>query len=144
MYQGLRNRAIRSTDYNAESSRSHTILQLQVKIESENEEGHAVVRQSVLSLVDLAGSEKYPLSTGLTGTPVGESGSVGLESTEGQVESAQREHLHINTSLHTLGNCVSALVEMPRRKHVPFRDSVLTRLLQVYFLMEGVVVTVLG
>lgn len=41
----------------------------------------------------------------------------------------QKEMLNINASLHVLGNCVAALIE-PNRKHIPFRDSVLTRLLQ--------------
>ena len=36
----------------------------------------------------------------------------------------------INQSLSTLGNCIKALTE-PSRHHIPFRDSKLTRLLQV-------------
>jgi len=36
---------------------------------------------------------------------------------------------NINSSLHVLGNCVSALIESGR-KHIPYRDSTLTRLLQ--------------
>ena len=41
----------------------------------------------------------------------------------------QRELTNINTSLHVLGTCVAALLE-PGRKHIPYRNSVLTRLLQ--------------
>ena len=41
----------------------------------------------------------------------------------------QKEMTNINTSLHALGNCVSALIE-PGRKHIPYRDSLLTRLLR--------------
>ena len=41
----------------------------------------------------------------------------------------QKEMTNINTSLHVLGLCVSALTE-PNRKHIPYRNSVLTRLLQ--------------
>ena len=37
--KGLRNRAIRSTDFNQESSRSHTILQLSLQIEEPDDEG---------------------------------------------------------------------------------------------------------
>ena len=40
-----------------------------------------------------------------------------------------KETTNINTSLHVLGLCVSALTE-PNRKHIPYRNSVLTRLLQ--------------
>lgn len=36
---------------------------------------------------------------------------------------------NINTSLHVLGNCISGLIDADR-KHIPYRDSVLTRLLQ--------------
>jgi hypothetical protein len=38
-----------------------------------------------------------------------------------------------STSLSALGNCIAALAERGR-KHVPFRDSTLTRLLQVWCL----------
>jgi hypothetical protein len=41
----------------------------------------------------------------------------------------QKEMTNINASLHVLGNCVSALIE-PGRRHIPYRDSILTRLLQ--------------
>lgn len=39
------------------------------------------------------------------------------------------ESKYINLSLSALGNCVNALAE--KRKHIPFRDSKLTRILQV-------------
>ena len=41
-----------------------------------------------------------------------------------------KELTSINQSLSTLGNCISALGS-DSRTHVPFRDSKLTRLLQV-------------
>lgn len=53
--RGLRNRAIRSTEFNQESSRSHTILQLFVQVEEEDEGGLMVLKRSTFSLVDLAG-----------------------------------------------------------------------------------------
>lgn len=65
-----------------------------------------------LCLIDLAGSERQErtLATGLT-----------LE--EGKL---------INKSLSALGNVVSALLEPKRSSgHVPYRDSKLTRVLQV-------------
>jgi hypothetical protein len=40
--KGMRNRVVRSTDFNSESSRSHTVLQLFVTVEEENENGLVV------------------------------------------------------------------------------------------------------
>ena len=61
-----------------------------------------------LNLVDLAGSEC-----------IGRSGASG---------DRKREAGNINQSLLTLGRVISALVE--KRRHIPYRDSKLTRLLQ--------------
>lgn len=118
--QGMRNRAIRATDFNSESSRSHTILQLFVTVEEEDDQGLMLLKRSTFSLVDLAGSEKWrsSLSTSTTNLQA-----------EAAVQAQMKEMTNINTSLHVLGNCVSALIE-PNRRHVPYRDSVLTRLLQ--------------
>jgi hypothetical protein len=46
--------------------------------------------------------------------------------------------VHINRGLLALGNVISALGDEKKRKegaHVPYRDSKLTRLLQVLFLV---------
>ena len=125
MAKGLRNRAIRSTELNNESSRSHTILQLYVQLQDVDDGGLATLKRSVFSFVDLAGSEKWrpPISSG----QVTSSGLVTAQQTA--AEQQLREMTNINTSLHVLGNCVSALIE-PGRRHIPFRDSLLTRLLQ--------------
>lgn len=40
------------------------------------------------------------------------------------------EAKHINKSLSALGNVISALTDKGK-KHIPYRDSLLTRLLQV-------------
>lgn len=53
--RGQRNRAIRATDFNQESSRSHTILQLYVQVEEEDDFGLMVLKRATFSLVDLAG-----------------------------------------------------------------------------------------
>lgn len=114
LHRGMRNRAIRATDFNHMSSRSHMIFQarLQVVLSRGKEDDPSthlpVVRRSVLTFVDLAGSEKWRPA---------------------QSNDATRELTNINTSLSALANCISAIVE-PGRKHIPFRDSVLTRLLQ--------------
>ena len=41
------------------------------------------------------------------------------------------EGVQINKGLSALGNVISALTEGSGRKHIPYRDSMLTRLLQV-------------
>ena len=67
--------------------------------------------KATMTLCDLAGSED-----------VGRSGATGLTLSEAK---------KINTSLLALGNVIHALTkEHGRSAHVPFRDSVLTRLLQ--------------
>lgn len=73
-----------------------------------------MLRKSVVRFVDLAGSEKWR-------SVLSKPGSINAD--------MQKEQTNINTSLHVLGNCVSALTEAGR-KHIPFRDSVLTRILQ--------------
>lgn len=112
------------TKQNAASSRSHAVLQLHleqlkpVKKELENGEclmdGEQVIqsRFSTLTIVDLAGSER-----------VTKSGSSGQ-----RLQEAQK----INKSIAALGNCISALAEAHGRgnkRHIPFRNSQLTRLL---------------
>ena len=94
---------------NATSSRSHSIFTIIVEV-SQSVEGRDVIRRGKLNLVDLAGSER-PSKTGATGTRM-------------------KEGIKINLSLTALGNVISSLVEAGRGKHIPYRDSKLTRLLQ--------------
>ncbi|KAL4093590.1 hypothetical protein PRIC1_011022 [Phytophthora ramorum] len=108
---GNRNRTIRATAYNEKSSRSHALLQFSIEVESRGlESATTIIRRAKLNLVDLAGSEKWD-----TDVAMGSDRSKELTS--------------INQSLSALGNVISALVN-PRRTHVPYRDSKLTRLLQ--------------
>jgi len=72
-------------------------------------EGEEHYRAGKLNLVDLAGSERQG-KTGATGDRL-------------------KEATKINLSLSALGNVISALVD-GKSKHVPYRDSKLTRLLQ--------------
>jgi len=57
--KGSRSRAVRETEENNESSRSHSVLQLEVQLENLGESGTSSLRKATLSLVDLAGSEKW-------------------------------------------------------------------------------------
>nr|CAJ20498.1 kinesin-like protein [Toxoplasma gondii RH] len=107
---GQKNRKVGATLMNVVSSRSHTIFT--VTIEScESVDGEdSQIRVGKLNLVDLAGSERHA-KTGATGGTF-------------------KEAAKINLSLSALGNVISALVES-RTNFIPYRDSKLTRLLQV-------------
>ena len=132
-----------STLMNAHSSRSHAIFTLfleqrqtivnsnnnnnnQIKEEEEEEKNnsnnsnllinntnssHSEVRSSKFHFVDLAGSERAK-----------KTGAVGQRLKEG---------ININVGLLALGNVISALGDPKKRgQHVPYRDSILTRMLQ--------------
>merc|ERR1712029_1138512 len=71
--------------------------------------GDQHIRKGKLNLVDLAGSERQS-KTQATGDRL-------------------KEANKINLSLSALGNVISALVD-GKSKHIPYRDSKLTRLLQ--------------
>jgi len=96
-----------------------------------DQQGLMVLKRSTFSLVDLAGSEKWRNSLNVTGNSGNSSGSISSSSSSVVMEAQtqMKEMTNINSSLHVLGNCVSALIE-PGRKHIPYRDSTLTRLLQ--------------
>ena len=72
--------------------------------------GDQHIRKGKLNLVDLAGSERQS-KTKAAGDRL-------------------KEATKINMSLSALGNVISALVD-GKSKHIPYRDSKLTRLLQV-------------
>ena len=115
---GNRNRVVGATLMNASSSRSHSIFIIsleQIPIEEESMEQMPVaggIRRGKLNLVDLAGSER--------------------QNKTGAVGERLKEATKINLSLSALGNVISALVD-GKTKHIPYRDSKLTRLLQVIF-----------
>ena len=106
--RGAQSRIRAQTKMNDVSSRSHavfTIILEQMKISK----GKKKFKCGKLNLVDLAGSERVKLS-GATGK---------------QLDESRR----INKSLSALGNVINALTD-PKTKHIPYRDSKLTRLLQ--------------
>uniref|UniRef100_A0A8C6YW69 Kinesin-like protein n=1 Tax=Nothoprocta perdicaria TaxID=30464 RepID=A0A8C6YW69_NOTPE len=109
METGWRNRAVGYTLMNKDSSRSHSIFTINMEIYTVDERGQDHLRAAKLNLVDLAGSERQS-KTGATGERL-------------------KEATKINLSLSALGNVISALVD-GRCKHIPYRDSKLTRLLQ--------------
>ena len=109
MAQGSKNRSVGATLMNADSSRSHSIFTVWLEAMQQGEDGNEHIRASKLNLVDLAGSERQ-----------GKTGASGVR---------LKEATKINLSLSALGNVISALVD-GKAKHIPYRDSKLTRLLQ--------------
>lgn len=109
MQTGKKNRSVGATLMNQTSSRSHSIFTIVVECLSEGGDGKDHVCVGKLNLVDLAGSERQS-KTGATGDRLQEANK-------------------INLSLSALGNVISALVD-GKSKHIPYRDSKLTRLLQ--------------
>lgn len=127
IHRGDMARRTSSTQWNARSSRSHAVVQIVVESRErvggpntlpENKRVAMLpsgVRVSTLSLIDLAGSEKA------------------ADDKERRTEGA-----HINKSLLTLGTVISKLSTKDKNgqpidkdgKHLPYRDSKLTRLLQ--------------
>ena len=66
MEMGFKNRAVRSTNMNAESSRSHSIFSIYIDSQEQDDKGDEKYKASKLNLVDLAGSERAS-KTGATG-----------------------------------------------------------------------------
>lgn len=110
MATGEGNRSKGATQMNAESSRAHTIIQIEFK-QVEGEGKQKTQKLSVINLIDLAGSEKAN-QTGATGDRL-------------------KEGCNINKSLSALGDVIKALVDSQNGKKVvvPYRNSALTRIL---------------
>ena len=104
--RGNKNRHVGATSMNDQSSRSHSLFTVYVEIE-EGEGNNKKIRSGKLNLVDLAGSER-----------VGKTNATGKTFDEGK---------KINLSLTALGSVIDALSS--NRKHIPYKDSKLTRLL---------------
>ncbi|XP_061378033.1 kinesin-like protein KIF18A isoform X2 [Danaus plexippus] len=102
---GNKNRTQHPTDANAESSRSHAVFQVYVKMRYKTSSQLRLVK---LSMIDLAGSERA--------------------SATGCVGERFKEGANINKSLLSLGNCINKLAD--GSSYIPYRDSKLTRLLK--------------
>eukprot|EP00118_Oscarella_pearsei_P007600 m.37797 g.37797 ORF g.37797 m.37797 type:complete len:448 (+) comp32445_c0_seq3:383-1726(+) len=111
MDRGANFRTVGATMMNMDSSRSHSIftINLETCTAGGSADGSDQIRAGKLNLVDLAGSERQA-KTQATGQRL-------------------KEATKINLSLSALGNVISALVD-GKAKHIPYRDSKLTRLLQ--------------
>lgn len=110
LYQiGCKNRTTAATKMNDRSSRSHSVLLLNIK---KRDKSDGKIATSVFSLVDLAGSEKFEAA--------------------GDDEHRREEGKMINQSLTTLGKVIKTLTDRKFKKgdYVPYRESVLTKLLK--------------
>ncbi|KAJ7533748.1 hypothetical protein O6H91_13G062700 [Diphasiastrum complanatum] len=114
LLKGLANRRVGATIMNNESSRSHSVFTCAIDCRFKSiSDGMSSVRSSRINLVDLAGSERQR-QTGAAGERLKEAGS-------------------INRSLSQLGNLINILAEVAqsgKQRHIPYRDSKLTFLLQ--------------
>ncbi|KAM9450534.1 kinesin-like protein KIF20A [Clarias gariepinus] len=115
---GRSNQSFASTHLNHNSSRSHSVFTVRV-LHFQPEGGTTQI--SELCVCDLAGSERCK---------------------DQQNGDRMKEANNINTSLLTLGRCISAMRHNQTYRQrpaqvVPFRDSKLTRVLQSYFLGLG-------
>lgn len=107
LHKGNKMRTQESTGANAESSRSHAVLQISVEHRDKNGKDKKIGK---LSMVDLAGSERAANTS-----------NRGIRLLEGA---------NINRSLLALGNCINALTSGSKGSYVPYRDSKLTRMLK--------------
>ena len=105
--KGNKNRHVGHTSMNDQSSRSHSLFTVYLEIEEKGDDGNGRIKSGKLNLVDLAGSER-----------VGKTNATGQTFDEGK---------KINLSLTALGSVIDALSS--NRKHIPYKDSKLTRLL---------------
>uniref|UniRef100_A0A0E0EEZ8 Kinesin motor domain-containing protein n=1 Tax=Oryza meridionalis TaxID=40149 RepID=A0A0E0EEZ8_9ORYZ len=111
LLQGVANRKMAATNMNSESSRSHSVFTCVIESRLERD-SMTHLRFGRLNLVDLAGSERQK-SSGAEGERL-------------------KEAANINRSLSTLGLVIMTLVDVAngKNRHVPYRDSRLTFLLQ--------------
>lgn len=106
--RSIARRVTHETMMNKASSRSHSIFTIAVSSTSTDMDGATVKKTGRLNLVDLSGSENLKRS-----------GSTGVR---------KREASNINQGLLALGRVIKGIVE--KNRHVPYRDSKLTRILE--------------
>jgi len=111
MENGAANRSTGTTSKNADSSRSHAVLQISLKSNRGRKTG---VEHGRLTLIDLAGAER------------------GADTSQAS-RATRLEGAEINTSLLALKEVIRALATGDSMKHIPFRGSKLTQVLKESF-----------
>ncbi|CAG9854948.1 unnamed protein product [Phyllotreta striolata] len=109
LQKGILKRQMAPTLMNHQSSRSHTVFTITVNTQESTDSGDDIIKTGKIKLVDLAGNEN-----------IARSGCKDMRATE---------LANINRSLLTLGRVIHSLADKSQ-KHVPYRDSKLTRILQ--------------
>jgi kinesin family protein 2/24 len=112
---GACNRSTGTTSKNADSSRSHAILQISVR---KTVGGKKNVEHGRLTFIDLAGSER------------------GADTSKAS-RATRLEGAEINTSLLALKEVIRALATGDSLAHIPFRGSKLTQVLKESFVGEN-------
>ncbi|EGD77619.1 hypothetical protein PTSG_08714 [Salpingoeca rosetta] len=107
VFMGRANRTVAATTMNLTSSRSHSLFTIAIAFKRPNSD---TLIKAKLNLVDLAGSER-----------VAKSHAAGQQ---------LKEAKHINLSLHYLEAVIIALQHKHAKRHVPYRNSLLTKLLR--------------
>lgn len=111
---GALNRSTGSTSANADSSRSHAVLQLSLRKTKHARRKHTRIEQGRFTFIDLAGSER--------GSDTNQSS-----------KTIRMEGAEINTSLLALKEVIRALAVGSSTQHIPFRGSKLTQVLKESF-----------
>ena len=115
MENGAANRSTGTTSKNADSSRSHAVLQISLKSNRGRKTG---VEHGRLTLIDLAGAER------------------GADTSQAS-RATRLEGAEINTSLLALKEVIRALATGDSMKHIPFRGSKLTQVLKESFVGQN-------
>nr|CAI5842972.1 unnamed protein product [Callosobruchus analis] len=109
LQRGILKRQVAPTLMNHQSSRSHTVFTIYLTSTESNIAGEDILKYGKINLVDLAGSENIVKA--------------------GCKDLRAQELANINKSLLTLGRVIQSLADK-NHKHIPYRDSKLTRILQ--------------
>lgn len=114
LMQGNKNRHVRPTKMNSQSSRSHAIFTIHVRSKTKKVNAEELITSSCMNIVDLAGSEG-----------VRRTGHQGVAMSEG---------VHINQGLLSIGKVLQAMTT--GSKVIPYRDSVLSSVLQGILIIQ--------
>ena len=111
---------------NSQSSRSHCIIVMNVKLRCRNVRGEVEEKSSTVHFVDLAGNEKL---NRIAQDPAPGDKMRPMSRAKDNYEQLMKECRATNSSLSTLNKCIDALAK-DGIKHVPYRESMLTKVLQ--------------
>jgi hypothetical protein len=104
--EGIRTRKTAKTDYNEYSSRSHLIFTVYIEIYNKQT---GIETHGKITFVDLAGSEDLKNQTNLD---------------------RRDEGIKVNESLTALRTVIQKLIEKGDKKHIPYNNHILTKLLK--------------